>query len=57
MIIHENKDTKIIGYIKANEAKQTMFFLPENGFIATGKKGKANLSAKKISEYGLDKCL
>ncbi len=37
--------------------KTVMFFLPENGFIATGKKGKASLSAKKISEYRLEKCL
>ena len=50
-------DTKTIGYIKANEVKQTMFFLPENGFIAIGKKGKANLSAKKISEYNINECL
>lgn len=50
-------DTKVIGYIKTSEAKQTMFFLPENGFMAIGKKGKANLSAQKISEYKLEKCL
>ena len=50
-------DTKTIGYIKANEAKQTMFFLPENGFIAIGKHGTANLSARKISEYKIEEAI
>lgn len=50
-------DTKAMGYIKANKAKQTMFFLPENGIFATGKKGKANISSRKISEYELKECL
>ena len=44
-------DTKTIGYLKASEAKQTMFFAPENGTQVR----KCNI--KKISEYGLSQCL
>lgn len=44
-------DTKTIGYIRAKDVKQTMFFLLENGETI----GKC--ACKKISEYGLDKCL
>jgi len=47
-------DTKIIGYIKNSEVKQTMFFLPENGIVLTAKK---TLSAKKISEYTIESAL
>ena len=50
-------DTKTIGYIKAEDAKQTMFFLPENGAMASGNKGKATLSSKKISEYQIEDIL
>ena len=52
-------DTKTIGYIKSNEAKQTMFFLPENGFVAVNGKGrgKTRLSAKKISDYKIENIL
>jgi hypothetical protein len=52
-------DTKMIGYIKASEAKQTMFFLPENGFIASNGKGggKTVLSAKKLSDYKIEEVL
>jgi len=52
-------DTKTIGYIKAKDAKQTMFFLPENGFIAGNGKGggKTRLSLKKISDYKIEDIL
>lgn len=44
-------DTRTIGYIKASEAKQTMFFLPENGKIATKKNGGVTLrGCRKLSE-------
>lgn len=42
-------DTKAIGYIKASEVKQTMFFLPENGEVISPR----NL-CKKISQYRLE---
>ena len=42
-------DTKIIGYIKAKDIKQTMFFLPENGVP------RSTLNkCKRISEYKLE---
>ena len=44
-------DTKIIGYMKAKEAKQTMFFSPENG------KQIRKCNIKKLSEYKLEECL
>lgn len=44
-------DTKTIGYLPTKDVKQTMFFLPENG------KNIRQCGCKKISEYGLDKCL
>ena len=44
-------DTKTIGYLPAKDVKQTMFFLPENGEVV------GRCACKKISEYGLDKCL
>ena len=52
-------DTKTIGYIKTEDAKQTMFFLPENGFIAVNGmgSGRTRLSAKKISEYKIEDIL
>ena len=52
-------DTKTIGYIKFDDVKQTMFFLPENGFIAVNGKGsgKTRLSAKKISDYKIENIL
>ena len=40
-----------------SDAKQTMFFLPENGAMASGNKGKATLSSKKISEYQIEDIL
>lgn len=44
-------DTKTIGYILPSEAKQTMFFLPENGRIATKKNGGITLrGCRKLSE-------
>ena len=44
-------DTKTIGYIKACDVKQTMFFLPESGQTL-----KAS-TLKQLSEYGLEQCL
>jgi len=44
-------DTKTIGYIPVKDTKQTMFFLPEDGF-STGKS-----KCKKISEYRIEQCL
>jgi hypothetical protein len=49
-------DTKTIGYIKASEAKQTMFFLPENAEPIKVKHG-AQSKVKKLSEYDLPLCL
>ena len=46
-------DTKTIGYIDAKDAKQTMFFLPENGEVLLDNSGKPKSSCKKISEYKL----
>ena len=40
-------DTKTIGYLKASDAKQTMFFLPENGVNLKSK-------CKKLSDYKLE---
>ena len=50
-------DTKIIGYIRASEVKQTMLFLPENGIVAKKKHGGISVRCKKLSEYTLDQCL
>jgi len=51
-------DTKTIAYIKAEQVKQTMFFLPENGGKVADRKGGNNLlKCKKLSEYKLEKCL
>lgn len=44
-------DTKTIGYLKAGDVKQTMFFLPENGQTL-----KAS-TLKRLSDYGLEQCL
>jgi len=44
-------DTKTIGYLKASDARQVMFFLPENGQTL-----KAS-SLKALSKYGLGQCL
>ena len=43
-------DTKSIGYIKASDTKQTMFFLPENGINIKSRVGK-------ISDYKLEPCI
>ena len=44
-------DTKTIGYLRASEARQTMFFLPENGKVATKKRGGITLrGCRKLSE-------
>ena len=40
-------DTKTIGYLKASDTKQTMFFLPENGVNLKSK-------CKKLSDYKLE---
>lgn len=52
-------DTKTIGYIKAENTKQTMFFLPENGYIAhsSGNGAKTRLSSRKLSEYKIEDTL
>ena len=50
-------DTKSIGYIRAKDVRQTMFFLPENGVMATGKKGIHTLSARKLSTYKIEDVL
>ena len=52
-------DTKTIGYIKECDAKQTMFFLPQNGYIAesSGNGARTTLSSKKLSNYKLKDCL
>ena|SRR3990167_2361335 len=43
-------DTKTIGYLRAKDTKQTMFFLPE-----TGKNIKSKIG--KISDYTLEQCI
>lgn len=41
-------DTKTIGYLKAGDTKQTMFFLPETG------KDTGKTKCKKLSDYKLE---
>lgn len=44
-------DSKTIGYIHPSEAKQTMFFLPENGKIAEKRRGGITLrGCRKLSD-------
>ena len=50
-------DTKAIGYIKASEVKQTMFFMPENGVFAKKKHGGITCKLTKLSDYRLEKCI
>ena len=49
-------DTKTIGYIKESEARQTMFFLPENSEPLEVKRGK-KCGCKKLSDLQLSECL
>lgn len=45
-------DTRTIGYVKASDARQTMFFLPEN---SEPLKRKGNMSkARKLSTYRIE---
>lgn len=51
-------DTKAIGYLWAANTRQTMFFLPENGKIATKKRGGVTLRmSEKLSDFPIEKCL
>lgn len=43
-------DTKMIGYISSNVAKQTMFFLPESGNVTTKKSTCRKLSECKLED-------
>ncbi len=48
-------DTRVIGYVWASEAKQTMFFLPENGKIAVKKHGGVTLrGVRKLSDCKIE---
>ena len=50
-------DVRTIGYIKASEVKQTMFFAPENNYNVSYKYGRKTCVRKKLSEYKLSECL
>jgi len=50
-------DTKTIAYLKTSEAKQTMFFLPEDGIVAKKKHGGITVKCKKLSDYKLENIL
>ncbi|MCD6166728.1 hypothetical protein J7K19_08495 [bacterium] len=49
-------DTKVIGYLKADEAKQTMFFLPEGREPIKVKHGYQS-KCKRISDYPIERCI
>ena len=49
-------DTKVIGYLRADRVKQTMFFLPEKSEPIPVKHG-AKSSVRKLSSYKFDDCL
>lgn len=48
-------DSKIIGYMKASDAKQTMFFLPEASEPIKVRHG-LSCSVKRLSDYKLEDC-
>ena len=49
-------DRRAIGYLKASEAKQTMFFLPEDAEPLAVEKGEKS-KARHLSSYRLEECL
>jgi|SRR3990167_4934221 len=49
-------DSKTIGYMKASDAKQTMFFLPETSKPLKVERGRACI-VKRLSHYKLEDCL
>lgn len=47
-------DSKVIGYVLAKDAKQTMFFLPEAGNTVESSKGNVlSKSTRKLSSFNL----
>jgi hypothetical protein len=49
-------DRRSIGYLKASEAKQTMFFLPEDAEHLTVDRGEKS-KARRLSSFRLEDCL
>ena len=49
-------DRRSIGYLRASEAKQTMFFLPEDAEHLTVDRGEKS-KARRLSSFRLEDCL